>query len=174
MPSPIGHGLAGLIVHAVSAERDALHSRKRALLLAGVAAAPDLDLLLRWLDGQGHHRGYSHSLGAAILAGALVAVVARLARQPRPAALGLAAGLAWLSHVGLDFLGSDSLAPYGIMALWPVSDRSVAAPIPIFMDIGRTLNWATVWQNAAAAAWEAVVLLPLLMAVVRWRQRRRS
>jgi membrane-bound metal-dependent hydrolase YbcI (DUF457 family) len=174
MPSPIGHALAGLIVHAASAERDALHNHKRALLLAGVAAAPDLDLLLRWLDGQGRHRAYSHSLGAAILAGVAVAVVARLARQRRPAALGLAAGLAWLSHVGLDFLGSDSFAPYGIMAFWPVSDRFVAAPIPIFMDIGRTLDWATVWQNAAATAWEAVVLLPLLMAVVRWRERRRS
>ena len=164
--------MGGLVIHVASAERRELSVWRRALLLAALAAAPDLDLLLRFVDGAQHHRAESHSLGAAILAGLAVGVVARLARSERAASLGLAAGCAWLSHVVLDVLGADSHPPYGVMALWPVSRGYFSSPIPVFLDIGRRLSWAAVWQNAMAVAWEVVVLSPVLVAVVRWRERR--
>jgi membrane-bound metal-dependent hydrolase YbcI (DUF457 family) len=172
MPSPIGHALGGLLVHAVSAGRAELWNRKRASLLGGLGAAPDLDLLLRYLDGSHHHRAEGHSLGAAIAVGVGTWLAARLGRSARPTALGVAAGCAWLTHVVLDVLGSDSNPPYGVMALWPFSRRYFISPIPLFPDIGRTLTLATVWQNAAAAAWETAVLFPILLAVVCWRERR--
>ena len=172
MPSPLGHALGGLIVHAASADRDELWNPRRALLFAGLAAAPDLDLLFRLLDGNPHHRAETHSLGAAIIAGLVVGLAARLARRQRPAALAAAAGCAWLSHVLLDVLGADSYPPYGVMALWPLTAEYLRSPIPVFLDIGRRLAWATVWQNAVAAAWEVVVLFPILLAVVRWREPR--
>jgi membrane-bound metal-dependent hydrolase YbcI (DUF457 family) len=172
MPSPIGHALGGLVVHAASADRAALWNPKRALLFAALAAAPDLDLLLRFVDGVPHHRAESHSLGAALIAGLVVGLAARLARRERPALLGVAAGCAWLSHVLLDALGADSNPPYGVMAFWPLTRDYFRSPVPVFLDIGRRLGWATVWQDAAAAAWEMVVLFPVLLAVVRWRKRR--
>ena len=172
MPSPLGHALGGLIVHAASADRETLWSPRRALLLAGLAAAPDLDLLFRLVDGNPHHRAETHSLGAAIVAALVVGLVARLTGARRPAALGAAAGCAWLSHVVLDVLGADSYPPYGVMAFWPLTREYFRSPVPVFLDIGRRLAWATVWQNAVAAAWEMVVLVPVLLAVVRWRERR--
>jgi inner membrane protein len=170
MPSPIGHALAGLTVHVLSA-RDGSERRSlpRALLMAGAAAAPDLDLLFRFVDGRNHHQAETHSIGAAALAATFVWAAARLAGWPRSAALGLCAGCAWLTHLVLDYLGLDTHPPIGIMALWPFQPGYFKAPWIIFLDIGRTLEWATVRHDALAVAWEIVLLGPLLLA--SWRLR---
>jgi hypothetical protein len=80
-------------------------------------------------------------------------------------------GLGWASHVLLDYLNVDTHPPIGLLALWPFLGAYLKFPWPIFMDIGRTLDWHTVRHNAVAAAWEAAVLVPLLVWV--WRSRRR-
>jgi membrane-bound metal-dependent hydrolase YbcI (DUF457 family) len=172
MPSPIGHALGALAVHALTA-RDVAELRDggRALLLVGVALAPDLDLLFRFVDGRNHHNNETHSVGAALVAALTVALVTRLRKAPRPAALGVAAGLAWISHVALDLLNLDTNPPIGIMALWPVSRGHFKVPWPVLLDISRQLTWESVWHNALAVAWEVTLLLPLL--VVAWRFRRR-
>ena len=72
-----------------------------------MAIAPDFDLLAF------NHRGESHSIGAAMLAGALAWL---LTRSPR---WGAAVALAWGSHLLLDWLSNDTRPPLGIMALWP-------------------------------------------------------
>ena len=133
------------------------------------ACAPDLDLLLSLALGPQYHRGASHSLGAAVVAGLVVFGVARVRGASAAATrLGLLAGVAWLSHVLLDWLGSDSRAPFGIMALWPFSRSFFMAPFPLFLDVGRELTWSTMRNNTVAAAWESVLLLPWL-----WLTRRR-
>lgn len=176
MPSPIGHAIAGLTVHVLTAQDDAAYrDRARAALLVGAAVAPDLDLLLRFADGHNHHRMQSHGIGAALLSGLVAYALWRLRRGARPAALGIAVGGAWLSHVLLDWLGRDTAPPLGLMALWPLSNGWYQCPWSLFLDIGRTLEWHTVGHNALAAAWECAVLLPLLWLVARERfQRERS
>jgi membrane-bound metal-dependent hydrolase YbcI (DUF457 family) len=170
MPSPIGHALAGLMVHALSAN-DVVERRslRRAVLMAGAATAPDLDLLFRFVDGRNHHQAETHSIGATALAAACVWAATRLAGWARPAALGVWAGCAWLTHLLLDYLGLDTHPPIGIMALWPFQPGYFKAPWTIFLDIGRTLDWATVRHDALAVAWEIVLLGPLLLA--SWRSR---
>ena len=172
MPSPIGHALAGLTVHVLTA-RDAAERKSlwRAALLAGAAAAPDLDLLFRLVDGRNHHQAETHSIGAAALAAFVVWTAARLRAEARPAALGMAAGGAWLTHVLLDYVGQDTHPPIGIMALWPFESGYHKLPWPIFLDIGRTLEWATVRHDALAVAWEIALLAPLLLASWWWRAR---
>jgi hypothetical protein len=59
MPSPVGHALGGI----AAGVRLTGNSRRALWTLAGIGAAADLDLLV------GAHRGISHSLGAAVLAG---------------------------------------------------------------------------------------------------------
>lgn len=81
--------------------------------------------------------------------------------------MGFVAGSAWLSHVVLDWLGSDSRPPLGLMALWPLSDAFFVAPFPVFMAIGRELSWGTLMHNTVAMAWESVLLVPLLAATRR-------
>jgi membrane-bound metal-dependent hydrolase YbcI (DUF457 family) len=172
VPSPIGHALGGLIVHVLSArDRDERTSLRRAVLMTGAATAADLDLLFRFMDGRNHHQAETHSIGAVALAGAVVWAAARLVGWARPAALGAWAGCAWLTHLLLDYLGLDTHPPIGIMALWPFQTGYFKAPWTIFLDIGRTLEWATVRHDALAVAWEIVLLGPLLLASWRWRAR---
>jgi inner membrane protein len=172
MPSPIGHALAGLIVHTAGSQRRDLQDWPRFGLVVAAACAPDLDLLLRFLIGGQHHRGPSHSLGAALLAGAAAYAMLALAHWPRATRLASLVGLGWASHVLLDWLGSDTHPPLGLMALWPWSSGWYKAPLVFFGDIGRTLELSTVRHNAMAAAWEIVLLLPILLVAARFRQRK--
>lgn len=168
MPSPLGHALAGLTVYAVFARRSAgRRSPWQALPAVAAAVLPDADLLLNLLVGPGHHRAESHSLGMAALVGLLAAAAARWARRSDAFRLGALAGLSWLSHVGLDWLGRDTHPPIGLMALWPLSRDWYASPVPLFLDIGRTLEWETLRSNALAATWECLVLLPVLWLAAR-------
>jgi membrane-bound metal-dependent hydrolase YbcI (DUF457 family) len=173
MPSPLGHGLVGLAVHAVTA-RDArdLWDVRRALLVSVAAVAPDLDLLFRFVDGRNHHQAETHSIGAAILAGLFVALVGRVAGWARAAALGLVTALGWLTHPLLDYFGNDTHPPIGLMALWPFDRGFFKSPFIVFMDIGRTLDWETVRHNVIAVSWESLVLMPFL-AAAGWLARRR-
>ena len=172
MPSPIGHALAGLIVHVAFSDRRDLSDWPRAAIAAGAACAPDLDLLLGVLSGRSQHRTFTHGIGAAVLCGLAAVVAARLLRWPRPEWLGSIVALAWASHLILDLLGSDTHAPFGIMALWPIDPGWYKAPVVLFPDIGRTLSLSTVRQNAIAAAWEIVLLLPVLSGALWIRQRK--
>ena len=168
MPSPVAHFLAGLSVHVATAPAGDLGWRRRTAITVAAAIAPDLDLLLKPF-GLAVHQGASHSVGAALLAGAAVAAGAALLRWPRPLTLGLSAILGWSSHVVLDLLNLDTHPPIGLMALWPFAEGYYKVPWPIFLDIGRTLDWRTVRHDALALAWEAALLCPLL--VVIWRIR---
>lgn len=134
--------------------------RHAAALVAAIAVAPDLDLLV------GTHRGASHSVGAALIAGAAAWIVLR---SPRWAA---AAALAWGSHVLLDWLSNDTRPPIGIMALWPVSREYYKSAIEIFPPVSRRYWEARFWvYNLRAVAAELILLGPVA-AVVAWRARR--
>jgi membrane-bound metal-dependent hydrolase YbcI (DUF457 family) len=173
MPSPLGHGLVGLAVHAVTA-RDAgeLWDVRRATLVTGAALAPDLDLLFRFVDGRNHHQAETHSIGAALIAGLVVGLVAGLAGWARPAALAAVVTAGWLTHPLLDYFGNDTHPPIGIMALWPFDRGYFKSPWIVFMDIGRTLDWRTVRHNVVAVTWELIALTPLLAAAGAFVRRR--
>src|SRR5437764_2165353 len=95
VPSPVGHALGGIAIAWPVVPRK---NRQDALILAAIAIAPDLDLLFET------HRGESHSVGAAAIAGLIVGLFAFAAAPLRRDALrwGVAAALAWGSHVLLD------------------------------------------------------------------------
>jgi membrane-bound metal-dependent hydrolase YbcI (DUF457 family) len=168
LPSPVAHFLAGLATHVGTAPASDIGWRTRTAVTVAAAIAPDLDLALKPL-GLAVHQGASHSIGAALIAGVVVAAGAALLGRLRPLALGLAAVLGWSSHIALDLLNLDTHPPIGLMALWPFGNGYYKIPWPIFMDIGRTLDWKTVRHDALALAWEATLLCPLL--VVIWRGR---
>jgi membrane-bound metal-dependent hydrolase YbcI (DUF457 family) len=157
-----------MAAHVVTSPASDIGWRTRTAVTVVCALAPDLDFAahpfgVRW------HQQHTHSIGAAVIAGLAVALVARLAGSARGSGLGVAAFLGWLSHVVLDFLNVDTHPPIGIMALWPFSGGFFKFPWPIFMDIGRTLDLHTVRHNTLAVGWEAVSLSALL--VLAWRKR---
>jgi membrane-bound metal-dependent hydrolase YbcI (DUF457 family) len=146
MPSPLGHALGGLAAGWNASTRQNLRT---AVLLAAVGIAPDLDLLVR------DHRGFSHSLGAACVAGAIAWIVSRSPRW------GLAVAAAWSSHVLLDWLSNDTRPPIGVMALWPLTRDYYKSSVEVFPPVSRRYWESRFWlYNLRAATVEILVLGP--------------
>ncbi len=172
VPSPIGHALAGLTI-AWTTERmcgsrpgaDSVAPLKARLakaltglpaVCAVLAFLPDLDILF------GSHRGVSHSIGGALIVGALAAGVAAILRLP-VLRTSLACGGAVASHVFLDWLGRDTSFPFGIEAWWPFTTRYFYSGVDLFWDISRRywLPGEFILGNLVAVGRELVILAPI-------------
>lgn len=167
MPSPVGHALAGVAAGCLVPELKAQGrlSVRDVMLFGALGVAPDLDLLF------GIHSGPTHGIGAAVL----VAAAAYLARRRDRASadrlrFAVACFLAYASHILLDWLGTDSSPPIGIMAWWPFSYAYFESSLHVFPAVSRRIHQpALFWsQNLKALFWELVILGPLT-AIVRWR-----
>jgi hypothetical protein len=134
----------------------------------GLAVLADVDLVL------GAHRGATHSLTAAMAIGVIAYLVVWRANLARPLLVAVACGLAYGSHVLLDWLGHDVSPPIGVMALWPFSERYYESDLHLFSSISRRywLGWPFVRHNLLAIAWELALLVPLVSVV--WFARRRA
>ena len=165
MPSPIGHALAGVIAGSlVSRPRENGMPRIIAYAAAGMAA--DLDLLV------GAHSGPSHGIGAALLVGVISWTMLRRARAQRGGILACAIAMAYASHTLLDWLGTDSSPPIGIMALWPFSRQYFESPWHVFMAISRRYWLPEFWTvNLLALGRELLILIPFAMIVVAVRRK---
>jgi membrane-bound metal-dependent hydrolase YbcI (DUF457 family) len=141
-------------------------------LVTGAALLPDVDLAFRFVDGRNHHNNEVHSVGAALVVALAAALALRALRWPRALPAALAVGLAFSSHLLLDYLNVDTNPPIGLMALWPFAQGHLKSPIPIFLDVGRAFDWPTIRHNTLAVAWECVVLVPLCGLAWRFRQAR--
>ena len=156
MPSPIGHALGGIAAGWGSVPR---RNVAAAVMLAAVAIVPDLDLLIH------DHRGVSHSVGAALIAGAVTWVVTRSSRWA------FAVTLAWASHVLLDWMSNDARPPLGVMALWPFTRDYYKSSIEVFPAVSRRYWLAQFWiDNLRAVAVEVLILAPITAFVVWWRR----
>lgn len=164
MPSPIGHALAGVAagwsVRGGPRRSEAGPSMWReTALFAALGMAADLDLLV------GLHSGPTHGLGFALLAAA-AAWLPGLDPRGR-LTLAVACAAAYATHTLLDWLGTDTSAPIGIMALWPFSREYYESGLHVFMAVSRRFHqpelfWA---QNIAALVREVFILAPLVALV---------
>jgi len=176
MPSPIGHALAGAtaawaadLVPGNRAWRTAPTSAswyRRAgdgltLACVAIAIAPDLDLLLHT------HRSFTHSVTAGVTAGVVAAFIARSLGRPAALRVGVMCGVAWGTHLLLDWLSADHFYPYGIEAFWPFSHAWFISGLNLFAETERRdpLSAATMRINFATAAREIVLLLPIAIAI---------
>lgn len=189
MPSPIGHALAGA---AIAWTLHGLGRWRVAALCAAFAVLPDIDLL--YLPA---HRTATHSIPVAILLTIIAVAVtgwvrpvpgrcqagvrhrsdtapmgAGVVSDPYP--IGLACGLAWSSHVLLDWLGADASVPYGIQALWPFSTRGFMSGWDVFPGTERREPFAAraMRINLRAAVQETAIMGAIALAVW-WARRRR-
>lgn len=173
MPSPIGHALGGLvcgwIVRGNRLGRSASGSRE-ALTFAALGALADIDLLF------GIHSGPTHGIGVAVVAGtlALSSWLPVDGRRDR-LVLALACVAAYASHTLLDWLGTDTSAPIGIMALWPFSRAHFESDLHIFEAVSRRFRQPELFwpQNTRALLRELFILIPFTLATALLRRRSR-
>jgi membrane-bound metal-dependent hydrolase YbcI (DUF457 family) len=173
MPSPLGHALAGIGSGLIAGGRITPtpagrpgpvwleHPAGLALLFAGIACAPDLDLLV------GNHNGPTHSVGAAVIVG--LAVFA-WTRRPR---LALAAAAAYGSHVLLDWFNQDDSPPIGVMALWPFSREHFISPWPLLPPVSRRYWLPGFWLHTLKVALLELAVFGTFAAVAWWHRARR-
>lgn len=141
------------------------------LLGAGAGVAPDLDFLPGLIigDPSRFHHAVTHTIVAAIAAGAL----ATLAASADRARWGALIGLSYATHLLLDFLTLDDSPPRGIPLLWPLTSRVFLSASPPFDRVvhsgGGPLFGA---HNFAVATRELLVLLPILVIVAIWARSR--
>lgn len=164
MPSPVGHALAGVAAGYLvgggavgtrfagqsgwSTVRKLLSDRK-VIVFGLLGVLPDVDFLF------GVHSTYTHSLGAI----AVVGLLGVLAGRHPGLGSGVAAAAAYGSHVVLDWLGSDSVAPIGVMALWPLSSEFFLSDRYWFASVCREYWLAECWwHNAWGLTHELLVL----------------
>jgi membrane-bound metal-dependent hydrolase YbcI (DUF457 family) len=170
VPSPIGHALAGTAI-ALTCGRTAPRGGTIAWRLPAVCALcatlPDIDLLY-----MPTHRTATHSVPVAIVFTIIAVGVTGWVTPVRDwcrryfgieaamLSVGLACGLAWSSHILLDWLGADANPPYGVQAFWPFSDRWFFSGVNIFSGTERRdpLAMRAMLINLRAAVQETVLM----------------
>jgi hypothetical protein len=172
MPSPFGHSLAGLTVAWAAdlfpgerawrvAPVDASWYRRAGNGLTAACAllamAPDLDL------GFTRHRTYTHSVGAVVIVGLFVYLIATRAR----ARIALMCAAAYASHLLLDWLGVDLYPPPGLQVLWPFDSGWYISGFDLFRQTRREqlFTWPVIEQNLLAIAQELAILVPIAAAL---------
>ncbi len=183
MPSPVGHFIGGVAAGwLVAGAPKARPVRERiadptiwreAMVFGALGVLPDFDLLY------GTHRTATHSVGAAFTVGVLAAAAWWLRRGTGKVfgigvwQFALASAAACLSHTLLDWLGQDTSAPFGVMALWPFSTTYYESGWHLFPAISRRYNqgWTFIDQNVRAVGLEVAILGPILLLVIVFRRR---
>jgi membrane-bound metal-dependent hydrolase YbcI (DUF457 family) len=175
MPSPLAHALAGFAAGSLVAgpprDRNRQNVRRSAALFAALGVLPDIDLLF------GAHSGPTHSVGAAAIVGGVVMIAAARSKSTdRPFRITLACCAAYLSHILLDWLGTDASPPIGIMALWPFTHAYYESQLHVFMAVSRRYyqGWPFVVHNVRAVLRELLILVPLVATVFIVQSRSRA
>jgi len=164
MPSPIGHGLAGLAIGFAiapvlpeSATTTIRQLTKFALTGALVAAMPDADLVYSEV-----HRGLSHSIGATALLMIIAGVVTGWVTGRVQWRWVILVGAAHASHILMDWLGTDRYPPTGIQALWPFSREFYISGWDVFPPTERRIYLpGAVWTNVRALVAEVGIMGPI-------------
>jgi len=119
MPFPIGHTAVGLAVLETAQKREGCVSRWWLVgWVALLANLPDIDIVIGLLlrgNGNVFHRGPTHSLAFALLAGWLASHAWRLERRLPRLSFGIGFGLVF-SHVAADMLFTTG----AVSLFWPL------------------------------------------------------
>jgi membrane-bound metal-dependent hydrolase YbcI (DUF457 family) len=161
----VGHLAAGV---AISSASGYLRDKLVLATLTASALAPDVDFLIGL-----PHRTLTHPIGFATAVGVVVGITMWRMDRPRPAFVGILAGLAVASHLVLDIL----TAPAPIPAMWPLSgvEFKLAEPlIPAAPPFSELLSPRGVRGAILEIGWSSAVIAAAIWLDAWWHERRRS
>jgi membrane-bound metal-dependent hydrolase YbcI (DUF457 family) len=160
MPLPVAHACVGAaVIAAVRPRGTTKNDLWLAMFLGAVLAnCPDLDfILVRTTQDHGWHRGPTHSLFFALVAG-LIALALMGASRLREAA---GYGLAFMSHGLLDF--ATTKMGGGVELLWPFTNERFKLGV---VGVSEILHGFGLVDMLRASANEALIFIPLLLVVL--------
>jgi len=172
MPSPVGHSLAGYIIHRAIPSQGS--GWQLMCLYIFVTNAPDLDFIPGLFLGNPsrYHHGISHSLGFAVLFSIGLSLIRFLLRRDRFARNFGIFFLLYSSHLALDYLSTDASPPHGQPLLWPFSGTYYISSVAVFPDIRRVSTSSRDFvislfslHNLWAACLEILLLFSVLIVV---------
>lgn len=179
MALPVAHSLIGLalgIWRCVPAGGSLKEVLRRAWARRGelficllIANAPDFDLLFGLLAGSlnRYHQTVTHTLGWILPAAFFIWLYGKLARKNNPALAGGFVFLLLASHLVIDIFTADTRPPYGIMLAWPFSEAYWHSAVSVFpAPAKQTIGEIISLSNLKNAAWEALLALPVVAAVL--------
>lgn len=129
MPSPIAHAVSGYAIAKGVNPLTISRMGRVAFFAVFVAIAADFDFIPQLVANIDTHRGFTHSLGFALLfSGMVSAVIARRTRFRYLPTFLLTLAL-YGSHLLLDFLTQGGT---GIPLLWPISSSHFQSAVVLF------------------------------------------
>jgi membrane-bound metal-dependent hydrolase YbcI (DUF457 family) len=170
MSSIVGHALAGVSVASAFEHDGTMENRRRLFGLAALLSIiPDLDVLIyiafRPL-GMTPHRGITHTIVFALIAGGLMAIVCRRFLGLTYLRVFLIVSAVLLSHSILDYLmGCGPAVPF----FWPISEKGFLLPFRLVptafysLSAGGLLSVAVLPVTLVGMLLEVVIFLPLIL-----------
>ncbi len=135
MALPIVHGTAGYLIQRHNRTmRTGVWSVLAAVLVANL---PDFDFIVGFVLGKPgmFHRGFSHTVLAAVVFGLAAGTCYRLVTKSGWIKATVLFTSLYASHLVVDAFTVDARAPYGGQFLWPLSDAYIISPVPLFGEI---------------------------------------
>lgn len=169
MPYPVAHMLFAAAVAEAILPRDVPHRTWKVVGCAALALTPDLDFAFVWFMhlGREWHRGFTHSILFALVAGVIGIALLGKTRWRECAAVALAV----LSHAVLDFLTSVRSA--GVELFWPFTSARFKLGWMSLPEPGHSESMSGFFMALLKISLvEAALFLPLLLIV--WAVRRPS
>ncbi len=163
MPSPVAHSIISLALSPQDSEERGWIKRAFFWIILGNFA--DLDFIPGILMGDPgrFHHGPTHSiLFALVLTGVarwLYPVLFKHSKAPLRAFL-----MVTLSHLFLDAMTLDTVAPYGLPLFWPFNSTGYRFPFWIFLNMNRGMRLHILfsWHNFLALCLEIALTFPVL------------
>jgi len=173
MPLPVAHVVVGACMAEALLPSDAPRRNRTILLLACLTVAPDLDFIPVWLldfERGAWHRGFTHSVAFAALAGCLLAI----AFGHRRIRMAIVCALVLMSHGMLDAL--TTIGGGGVELLWPFSSARLRADLFELWEpaLGSSAATPFVMQLLRASAVELVTFVPPGLIVILGLRRLRA
>jgi membrane-bound metal-dependent hydrolase YbcI (DUF457 family) len=138
MALPTGHSFLGICLYFVFIKKDISIFKKWKEIVFFIFSAnvPDIDhipyFVFRTKESYLYHHGITHTLGFAILYGAIVAVLYKKFFREKFIKSFIVFFILVYSHVLLDFFSTDDIPPIGVMLFYPFDSTYIISPLTIF------------------------------------------
>jgi inner membrane protein len=170
MPSPLAHSVSGYVFSKLwFKKRGLLISRKTMNFWLAytvfIANAPDLDFAMQLFSDDKIHRGFTHSVTAALAVSLFAGLIGLLFWKPRWKFLLLLTFMIYGLHLALDAFTAGGV---GMKLLWPFTEEYYQFPFPLFPPVHHSRGLVD-FSHLIFLSYELVYSFLLLWGLRKWQ-----